>query len=692
MSDQVQLQSDIGSLGLRGLGAFSDVLAALSADNVAPMAMLQMEQLGSAFNVNGSFAAKVPESLCRFSSRPLGRLAIAVGWRRGDSISFLAESAGGQAVSLLSVCLTNIYRTGAVGEILSRLCYKLLPKTFPISSVAHLADVAVLLASKINKLGFGNILAEQAIRVLSAYENLGIVPSKDLLETPSTESIVDVFECLNYLTNEGFVVRIRGTYGMVHILGIILFMFPLDAIVTVESFVIHEGPNRRVIIEICASELTQIQAEKQLGQPPFLKLPIVANEANITGNYSFEWQGWLARKLQLEFARFGAICTQHVLVSCCNILVLLAPRYRCSYVGKTEINLPRRGIEGLLGPYSRSKMDQACQAVFLANPEQSEADFETSWAKFASTLEQAVERVRCVCSKCDFRKGWPSKRITNAQLSCPRHKLWVIIGKILTAGLYCFTVNVRGPVAVPGKLPNNTAGEIISRAFDGEGMYLKTAEYFVRDLLETFSARANGSLGRSSGGCTIFPTVLETFEVHHDGVFNFELLDGVFVFENRYHHALNSSGPTRPKATSSLLAAHAPIVPSNCGVHSTIEITVREGYNELLLQVTARMPGSYVRINIASTIITYIGLERTRECKHQLDNPLSEQHKGKVIVTGVDMPRTTGKKLSLAMTRSNPVAQFLCCEAGSKCILLQGCCMDCGFEQASEEFNILIVS
>ncbi|KAK0739303.1 hypothetical protein B0T21DRAFT_409658 [Apiosordaria backusii] len=315
MPDQVQLQSDISSLGLRGLGAFSSVLAALSADNISPMAILQMEQLGSAFNVNGSFAAKVPESLTRFSSHRLGRLALAVGWRRGDSASLLAQSAGGQAISLLSVCLTNIYRAEAVGQILAGLCYKLLPKTFPIASVAHLADVAALLASKLNRLGFGNTLAEQAIRVLSAYENLGIEPPKDLLETLSTESMVEVFESLNHLTEEGLVIRIKGSYGIVHILGIILFMFPLDAVVTVESFVIQEGPNRRVMVEICASGPTQIQVEKELGQPPFLSLPIRPPEAHekIQGSYSFEWQGWLARKLELEFARFGALCTQRVL-------------------------------------------------------------------------------------------------------------------------------------------------------------------------------------------------------------------------------------------------------------------------------------------------------------------------------------------------------------------------------------------
>jgi hypothetical protein len=694
MSDRVSLQSDIGALGLMGLGAFSTVLTALSADNISPMAILQMEQLGSVFNVNGSFAAKVPESLTRFSSHPLGRLALAVGWRRGDSASLLAQSAGGQAISLLSVCLTNLYRTEAVGQILAALCGKLLPKTFPIASVAHLADVAALLASKLNRLGFGNVLAEQAIRVLSAYENLGIGPPKDLLETPSAESMVEVFESLNRLTEEGLVIRIEGSYGVVHILGIILFMFPLDAVVTVASFIIHEGPNRRVIVHIGASGPTQIQVEKELGQPPFLTLPVRSPEAHekIKGDYCFEWQGWLARKLELEFARFGALCTQRVLVSCCNLLVVLAPLYRSYFpFNGNDINMPRRGIEGLLGPYSRSRMEQACQAVFLAIPEEAETDMETSWAKFTSTLEEAAERVTCVCTKCSFISGWPSGRITNTQLSCPRHQLWVTVGRALTAGLYCLPVNVRGPVAVPGRLPKNIAGEIISRTMRTEGLYICTAN-FLEGVLETFSARTGGSLGRSSGACTIFPAVIETLEVHQDGVFNFELLDGMFILTNRYHRALSSSGGPRAKAKSSLLPTQAPIIPSSRGEHSDISVTLREGYSELLVQLTARMAGSFVPIDMTSMVIAYMGLERSNECQHRLDYPLNERYRRKITVTGVSMPRAAGKKLALAMTRANPGAQLLCCEEGARCIFLQGCCLDCGVEQAGEAFNVLIVS
>ncbi|VUC25385.1 unnamed protein product [Clonostachys rosea] len=308
MSKQIQAQADIGSLSLRGLGLFTDMLAVLSADNVTPMAMIQMEQLGSLFHVNGRFANRVPELLTRASSRPIGRLTLAVGWRRGDSVSLFAESAGGQAISLLSLCITNIYNEEAVGQILSRLSSRLLPKSSPRAGVVHLADVAALVASKLNVFGFGNILAEQTMRVHSAYEKLETTIPEGLLELPSVESIVEFLECLSHLREDDTVIRISGSSGVLYLLSIVIFMFPLDAIITAESYVIHEGEaGGRVVIEICDSAPVQVQVEKKLSQSTTLTLPLKVCEdgRKIKGACSFAWEGWIARKLQIDMRGSG---------------------------------------------------------------------------------------------------------------------------------------------------------------------------------------------------------------------------------------------------------------------------------------------------------------------------------------------------------------------------------------------------
>lgn len=46
MSRSIQAQADVGALSLQGLSAFTTLLATLSADNVVPVAVLQMRDLG----------------------------------------------------------------------------------------------------------------------------------------------------------------------------------------------------------------------------------------------------------------------------------------------------------------------------------------------------------------------------------------------------------------------------------------------------------------------------------------------------------------------------------------------------------------------------------------------------------------------------------------------------------------------
>ena len=125
MAGAIQGQADVGALSLQGLGAFSTVLATLSADNVAPMAMIQLEQLGSMFPTNGDHAERVKSLLQRCSNVRLDRLTLLLGWRKNDSASLMANTAGGQAIALVSLCLINNFKPSDVGLIFSRLCSEL---------------------------------------------------------------------------------------------------------------------------------------------------------------------------------------------------------------------------------------------------------------------------------------------------------------------------------------------------------------------------------------------------------------------------------------------------------------------------------------------------------------------------------------------------------------------------------------
>jgi hypothetical protein len=122
MADQVALQANVDSISIRGLSAFSSVLAAVSADNVAPMALIQLEALGSLFIISGPLAALVPDALQRSSSFKLEKIGIMVGWRKGDAAHYLSRSAGGQAAALLCLCLINLFDQRSLGQVFHQMC------------------------------------------------------------------------------------------------------------------------------------------------------------------------------------------------------------------------------------------------------------------------------------------------------------------------------------------------------------------------------------------------------------------------------------------------------------------------------------------------------------------------------------------------------------------------------------------
>jgi len=105
MSQSVSLQTDVGNLpsnSLSVLGSLRPLLKALSADNVNPLAVLQVQAIGSCFHLTGDFASQTADFLRRSSSLRLERISVWIGWQAGDTASAMSETAGGKAASVLS--------------------------------------------------------------------------------------------------------------------------------------------------------------------------------------------------------------------------------------------------------------------------------------------------------------------------------------------------------------------------------------------------------------------------------------------------------------------------------------------------------------------------------------------------------------------------------------------------------------
>ncbi|KAH8745515.1 hypothetical protein BGZ57DRAFT_778356, partial [Hyaloscypha finlandica] len=235
----VQLQADVGYTLARGLTADAiTILGAFSADDVSPIAMLQVEAVGQQFPINGEVASHIPDLLSRFSSARLDRLGLAVGWRRGDAVSHMASSRGGQASALLSLCICEIFGSESIGQFIYTMSNQLLPKQTN-ASIMQLNKVGKLLAAKLCPVSLGSKLAELLTEIRLTYFERDL-PIPELLGVPTRESFEQYLCALSRgLREESTIVRLRGHFCIGYFIMITMVMCPQDVLLSVEGRILY---------------------------------------------------------------------------------------------------------------------------------------------------------------------------------------------------------------------------------------------------------------------------------------------------------------------------------------------------------------------------------------------------------------------------------------------------------------------
>ncbi|KAI0170580.1 hypothetical protein BJ166DRAFT_198523 [Pestalotiopsis sp. NC0098] len=715
MSGNVALQADVGSLGLSGLGAFTTLLSAASTDNVQPMAMILLENLGSLFHVNGPHASRVPEVMTRVVSHPVGRLSLAIGWRRGDAISVFAETAGGQAITLLATGLVNIYESRHYGLLLSQLCTSLLPKSLPRSSPTQLADVAKLIAAKAAKLSFGNILARQTHRVLSVYDELGMKSPAHLLEKPSVESLVQLFESLTHLNTENHIIRISGSVGLLYIATIVLFMFPGSTMLTVESVVIHNNENSHIIIEICEAS-TQVQVETKLGQHRTLIASPIERLDNVVHwqsplRASLQWDGWLVEALRLHLAEIGVSLTSELKRIFCEFMVQIAPHLKLCDFENTRARTTKK-LTDLVGPHYQYRIASNCRKICHYDPSPEKQDPVELWIQLAEILERDSAFTECSCpSDLQERCVFPASGWNYDPSYCPRVRISRVISLALSSGILCCLVEPQGSVTVStgfgqALLSKATIMNVL-RTFGLEStvsttLYTSTPfsliYYETLNILRDTSTQHYTMLGKSFRGCSIYPTVLHSFETEISGMFIFSICDGMFIHDDRYYDTLNGEEERLREQPKRIPDGElSPLRVSQLREHISVAAHIREGFGEVLLGLKVQASGLYFGVNVKDAVIGLMYLDFTPDCQHSIDDVLHEEYEAQVSVGSVGTAPSPQSKVNILMTRGNQQAQFVACGAtpvhhGDKSLLLK-CCLNCGVRQALEGgYKVLIVA
>jgi len=540
----------------------------------------------------------------------------------------MAESAGGQAIALLSMCLTNLFKHSDTGIILARLCSKLCSRSANVSSCAQLADVAKLLASKVDTLGFGNLLAKEVTRIYDVYNALGRTSARaKLLERLSVESMTEILGKVSQaLCQEDKICRISGHRGMGYVIGLIRALFPRDLVLTIEGVVVQdvEHPSIRCeIVDTNADGLTQIQLETSISNTMPIRLPIerldfMSNHVYHDVPYNFSWSRWLADSLRLIFMNYGLRCDRSILKACCDLLVLVPASL---YVGatipsskndRTKPILPTP-LLALLESLPRARMCSICEDMLKCTPTEHHMNLRTAFAKLLEKVTNVSRGLTCHCTEttCDWSEGWYFENAKNLETKkkCHRSQLWKAIGSALSFGLWSFFIDA-GPNATVRPRYDSSSSWYITSAVTGNRRDLLQANDVLRHVFQLIDSRTwehKNSIITSSESCTVYPTILKNLKLTSDQLVTFTIVKGQIVYEHRYHRYLCAAeARARPKAKKSLMNR---LTPSHIEVHSDSPLlTIREGFDFLKLQASIQYARNEVKLNLRRVILGYIGM------------------------------------------------------------------------------------
>ena len=706
MSRDLQLQADVGSLGLQSLGAMSSILATLSRDNIVPMALVQMEKLGSNLPVNGKLAEDIKGLLQRCNDVRLDHFAFVIGWRKNDSASLMAESAGGQAIALLSVCLKNLFKFSDVGLILARLSSKLCPPGTNISSAAQLADVAHLLANKAESLGFGNHLAKEVARIHEVYRVLGLPSAPvQLLEDLSVESMLQILENVSQaLCREDKICRITGHDAMGHVIGLIRALFPQNLRLTVEGVIIQDAEHPKILCEILdenkenPQNLTQISLETSISDPICTKLPIrkvslTTSEVRHDAFYRFTWSGWMADHLRLIFMNCGLICSGDFVQAFCDLFAL-SPKSLMYTIARDCRDRPLTHLLALLGGLPQARISLICEKILGCGPTDPHMDLPTAFAKLLEATTAACPySCNCFGASCDWSDGWHQELPGDRTRDCKKFELWRAIGNTLECGFWSFFIDAGPNVTI---CPQNvwTSHSYITDSINQDPKFagLRTELDANLILSQIFgivgkSSVADDTIITSSGSCTIYPTVLKNMEIPSHQLVTFELVEGQIVFEERYHRRLCAERvSSRHEAQKSLMDS---VAPSHIGIYeSSPLLTIREGFDNLELRLSVQFGGEVTKVDLRSVILGYIGMMWANPCPHPVTKIMDD--KFDAFATAVSAPAAHWH-LGVVMTRWNPMAQLLSCRYGCQAILQKECCLDCAAKMLGKKREGVII-
>jgi hypothetical protein len=731
MAGQISLQADVTNVpssALSLLGAAQPLLKALSADNVNPLAVLQVEAIGNCFLSNGEWADKLPDLLTRASSIRLERLAVWVGWQKGDTASYLSQTSGGRSAALICLFLTNLYPLERCGLVLHSLSSSIIPGDQRNASVAQLSNVSACIAGKISSLGFGNFLALQLTRVRQCFFESGARVPTDLASIPTVETMCDFLTLLHKaLKTEDLTLRFSGTLGAGILLAAVMSLCPEDVRVEVQGEFIMKGQRESILFSIEERDVGMsnfhLESKLQTHSEDFRNRFIdTAKDQRAVEHLEFLWPGCLSSRVSIAFTEAGIGGEEDVRHILADLIaasaITLTDKHYEEQRSRTGWAMPFRGFRTWLGPNYRHTVSEKLGLVLAKPPNLDKLDVMQTYIVLKALLESNIPSDICSCQICGRRDPWetyvnPPYSHTKAfgkWSSCKYASLWKELGNIVWFGTLSLLIKTEGNPTVRLDSPVDNSHELlltsILRMHRGQtvatGWFLDRVPQAIHKGIMFFvdSAYLPENICSSSKSATVFPKTLQYPSIQYPWTVEYVLVEGRLHDKTSTFPGIQDISVSteisvtkklhRPKAQKNISTEKNQSFPSNLGEHRSFTMSVQPGSGYLYLRSTIQLSTTHsISVDFLDIHLGFMSLSPAAECEHYQRTQINDK---KVIMTSVAAPLASKKAyVAVTLTHWNAEAQFLCCVAGVRSLYHRNCCLPCAIAQARSERIYLVI-
>ncbi|PHH63856.1 hypothetical protein CDD81_5413 [Ophiocordyceps australis] len=717
MSGQVSPQADIPQ-AIALLGKLTPILRALSADNVSPLAVCQLEKIGRSFLISGPLAKRMPDLLARSGSVRLHRLQALVGWMAGDTAATLAETAGGQAAALLTVCLVDMFCRNSTGHLLHDLSFKLLGPDDCVASMAQLSDLADIIANKLRPLAFGSHLISCIGDIHRAYDAMGItVPLETMMSLRDQLDVERMVELLDgvqlALRDENVFVLINGFRGLGSIVALLAALCPDDLQVLVEGNVHIDSSRPSVIVSLVHdTQETKINVEQVLRDCKTTRpLPVLfrPNDAqthlerlSTFDRLSLSTEGCLATMVQDQLSKVSRGSTTAAMASFVDLIAAIMWSFMGTDFDANLSRFPRHGLRTMLGPDARDRIVDKLGLYFGVVVPLINLDPDAAYDNFSRSMSELVSDSIGSCSQCLGPRIWdiPPASHPHCTIRRVQESLQELLGR---AVLLCFVDTHLDTLYMVQRFKNKLGPHLCRRLLVRAGVLEHSDEmtYPVSqlhaDLCQLMAAEPSNAgpgqniIATTSGSTCMLPAALLKPMSDPGHMVRYLLLDGQFHDHRAYYKALieEVNIPPRCLAEQSINGAPQPMVQSQLGIHQGMTLSLRPFHNSLAVRAMIRVSGRIIHMSFYDAHLAYMATSVAASCG---DHP-DELFVPDVVATSVEAPAASDGRLSIVLSHDNVESQFLASVEGVPCLFQGSSCLGCMMLDARENgFQLLIQS